>query len=94
MKAFATAYRGEFVFGTLERLALKPANFDNVNEILESLKTAGSVAAPGFMKPEGVVAFHSASGTLYKATCEKDEKPKGQSRVTVSSEAPGDGERV
>jgi hypothetical protein len=27
MKAFATAYRGEFVFGTLERLALQGAKF-------------------------------------------------------------------
>jgi hypothetical protein len=53
-------------------------NLDHVNAVLEALRQSGSAAAPGFMKPEGVVAFHSASGSLYKATCEKDEKPKGQ----------------
>jgi hypothetical protein len=26
----------------------------------------GSVAAPGFMDPEGVVVFHVASGLLFK----------------------------
>jgi hypothetical protein len=53
-------------------------NFGAVNGVLEHLQAVGSYAKPGFMKPEGIVAFHSASGTLYKATCEKDEKPKGQ----------------
>ena len=37
----------------------------------------GSVAAPGFMNPEGVVAFHTAGGHLYKKTIEKDHLPKG-----------------
>lgn len=32
----------------------------------------GSVAAPGFMKPEGIVVFHSASKTLTKQTFEHD----------------------
>lgn len=35
-----------------------------------------SVMVPGFMKPEGIVIFHTASGALYKKTCEKDESPK------------------
>jgi RNA ligase len=43
------------------------------------LKLAGSAAAPGFMKPEGVVIYHTASGHLYKKTCEDDKKRKGQS---------------
>lgn len=42
------------------------------------LHAAGSVAVPGFMKPEGVVVFHTASSTLYKVTVEKDEEPKGK----------------
>ena len=41
------------------------------------LSATGSVAAPGFMKPEGVVIYHTASGHLYKKTCEKDEQHKG-----------------
>lgn len=44
---------------------------------IERLRTLGSVAAPGFKKPEGVVIFHTASKTLFKKTVEKDESPKG-----------------
>lgn len=36
----------------------------------------GSVAAPGFATPEGVVIFHTASGKLFKKTCENDATPK------------------
>lgn len=42
------------------------------------LHLGGSVAAPGFMKPEGIVIFHTASGMLFKKTLENDEKPKGR----------------
>lgn len=38
----------------------------------------GSQAAPGFMKPEGVVIFHSQSTTLFKKTFEKDDAGKGR----------------
>lgn len=41
------------------------------------LEIVGSVAVPGWMKPEGIVVFHEASGQLFKATLEGDEKPKG-----------------
>ena len=44
------------------------------------LRTQGSQAAPGFMKPEGVVVFHVAAQTVFKVTCEGDEAPKGASR--------------
>jgi len=43
---------------------------------LGGLLLTGSRAAPGFMKPEGVVVFHSASGHLYKKTIEHDDEPK------------------
>lgn len=46
---------------------------------LGDLAINGSVAAPGFMYPEGVVIFHAASGVLFKKTIEKDEAPKGAS---------------
>jgi len=48
-----------------------------VDEVLEGLKETGSIAAPGFMKPEGIVIFHVAGGHLYKKTIESDEQPKG-----------------
>lgn len=50
---------------------------------IEILRGRGSIAAPGFMKPEGVVVFHTASGHLYKVTVEKDEDPKGKGSVTT-----------
>ena len=46
-------------------------------EGLSWLRTYGSVAAPGFGKPEGIVLFHTAASMLFKVTLEKDEAPKG-----------------
>ncbi len=48
-----------------------------IQQVKEQLELYGSQAAPGFMDPEGVVVFHSASGELYKSTIKGDEKPKG-----------------
>jgi hypothetical protein len=47
-----------------------------VEHALSRLRTEGSAAAPGFMKPEGIVAFHTHSRTLFKVTLERDEEPK------------------
>jgi len=43
---------------------------------LAELRFSGSRAAPGFMKPEGIVAYHTAAGIGFKKTLEKDESPK------------------
>lgn len=43
---------------------------------IDQLRDGGSVAAPGFMKPEGIVIFHPASGRAFKKTVEKDEQHK------------------
>lgn len=48
-----------------------------VDAALTRLIAGGSIAAPGFAKPEGVVIFHTAGGDLFKKTIEKDEQPKG-----------------
>jgi len=58
-------YRGEF-------------KTEWVEAALERLRRFGSAAAPGFMKPEGVVCFHVAGNVGFKKTLEKDEAPKGQ----------------
>lgn len=50
----------------------------NIKSQITELSLLGSVAAPGFMKPEGVVIYHKASGQLFKVTVEKDEKHKGE----------------
>lgn len=50
-----------------------------VDAALLRLSVDGSVAAPGFMDPEGVVVFHSASGALFKKTL-KGDGHKGDKR--------------
>lgn len=54
-----------------------PFNHRQVDYALLQLSLNGSQAVPGFMEPEGVVIFHTASRHLYKYTIRGDEKPKG-----------------
>ena len=49
---------------------------ENIERALGRLIGEGSVAAPGFMNPEGVVIYHTASNTLFKKTIGNDG-PKG-----------------
>ena len=49
----------------------------NIEDTLTSLQWKGSQAAPGFMKPEGIVIYHVAGNYLFKKTIEKDNEPKG-----------------
>ena len=44
---------------------------------LTLIGATGSRAAPGFMKPEGVVVFHGAAGQLFKKTLDKNDGHKG-----------------
>lgn len=48
-----------------------------VDHVLDLLSRAGSMAARGFMKPEGVVVWHAASRTLFKKTLDKNDGHKG-----------------
>ena len=45
---------------------------------LDALHDFGSQAAPGFMKPEGIVIYHIAGNIGFKKTIEKDSEPKGK----------------
>lgn len=47
-----------------------------VNEIVASLDEFGSYAAPGFLRPEGVIVYLPQSNTLFKVTVENDGLPK------------------
>jgi hypothetical protein len=49
-----------------------------VEACIDQLRGTGSAAAPGFMKPEGVVCFHVAANVGFKKTLEKDDMPKGK----------------
>ena len=50
----------------------------HIEMALSGLKNLGSQAAPGFMKPEGVVVYHVAGNIMFKKTIEKDDEPKGK----------------
>lgn len=50
---------------------------NTVDWVLDTLKETGSIAAPGFMKPEGIIVFMTASHHLYKVLAENDHQPKG-----------------
>lgn len=56
-------YRGVFTTGA-------------VDASLDCLRESGSRAAPGFMKPEGVVVFHTAALAGFKKTLDHDGMPK------------------
>lgn len=49
-----------------------------IKDALFNLKVHGSVAAPGFMDPEGIITFHVAAGVGFKTTLKDDDKAKGQ----------------
>ena len=49
-----------------------------IDQAVQLLAEKGSYAAPGFMKPEGVVIWHEAARISFKQTIIGDEKPKGQ----------------
>ena len=51
-------------------------NTFDVEQTLEWLRRYGSAAAPGFMRPEGIIVYHSAGNFGMKKTIEKDEIPK------------------
>lgn len=71
-------------FSALGNVALVPVLYtgpfdtEEVADQIQYLRDNGSVAAPGFTKPEGVVVFHVAAQTAFKVTLENDESPKGQ----------------
>lgn len=49
-----------------------------VDKSIELLRREGSVASPGFMRPEGIVIWHTAANVAFKKTLENDEQPKSK----------------
>lgn len=49
-----------------------------INGALTLLGANGSYAAPGFMNPEGIVAYHVAGNFGFKKTLQDDGQPKSQ----------------
>ena len=69
--AVPVLYRGPFLTEAIE-------------SELKGLKENGSRAAPGFMKPEGVVIFHPQGNVGFKKTIEKDAEWKGKSATIAA----------
>lgn len=55
-----------------------PFNTGTIEHCLNALRDGGSVAAGGFMQPEGVVVFHVAGNVGFKRTLERDDEPKSK----------------
>ena len=55
-----------------------PNDANEIAKCLLNLGIDGSRAAPGFMKPEGIVIYHPAANVYFKQTIENDDKQKGQ----------------
>ena len=56
--------------------------------VLSNLRLLGSEAAPGFMRPEGIVVFHVAGNVGFKKTLEKDEISKSQAERMAAHGVP------
>ena len=50
------------------------------DDCIDLLRINGSVASPGFMKPEGIIIYHTAANHYFKQTLENDETPKGKQK--------------
>lgn len=51
---------------------------ERVDYCLGDLNMNGSIAAPGFKNPEGIVVYHTAANFFFKKTIEHDEVPKSK----------------
>jgi hypothetical protein len=49
----------------------------DVDRVLNELREGGSFASPGFMNPEGIIVYHTASQQNFKVLLENDHVPKG-----------------
>lgn len=58
-------------------------DIDAINACKDELREYGSFAVEGFMRPEGIVIYHTAGGYYFKSTLENDDKPKGQVRMGI-----------
>jgi hypothetical protein len=57
---------------------------NNISNVLWKLREFGSVAAPGYMNPEGIVIFHTAAGLCFKKTIKDDEVPKALAQLKAA----------
>lgn len=84
---FNTARYGGVDFSELPQVGIVPVLYEGlfdehaIGASLAELARGGSVAAPGFMDPEGIVIFHQAAQQMFKVTIKGDEIPKSARRA-------------
>lgn len=61
---------------TVPVIDMIPFDTGGINAHVRQLEICGSLAAPGFKPPEGIVVFHTHTQDLFKVTCTDDEKHK------------------
>jgi len=62
-----------------------PNDTEAINLAMTQLREWGSVAAPGFIKPEGVCVFQHASRTIGKVTLDKNDAGKWEAETKESA---------
>jgi hypothetical protein len=72
----ASMTAGDIGLGVVPVLSRHTFDTEQVRVTLAALERRGSQAAPGFMRPEGVVVYHSAAGCVFKALLDGDALPK------------------
>jgi hypothetical protein len=73
----ATALDSQGLLHVVPILYHGPFSEVGIKFTLHTLAQEGSVAAPGFDKPEGVVVYHAAARQSFKVLLENDDIPKG-----------------
>lgn len=71
---------GDAVINSVPVLYHGPFSERAVQECMYDLQTLGSVASPGFMKPEGIVVFHAMAKQVFKVTLDNEDKGKWEAR--------------
>jgi hypothetical protein len=66
-------YVGAALVSTVPTLYVGPFSEAAIWQTVDDLRTFGSIAAPGFEKPEGVCVFHVASGRVFKVTTDHQD---------------------
>lgn len=77
--------RYQYVKGLFHQIDLVPELYrgpfstTKVSQVLGHLSREGSQAAPGFMRPEGVIVYHVGAGSVFKAFVDPEDEaaPKG-----------------
>jgi hypothetical protein len=57
---------------------LATCGMEHVSNVMGAFGEKGSIAVPGFMKPEGIIVYHTASKQNFKVLFENDHLPKGE----------------